>query len=167
LRTKMAATSARWAPEQHAHTDLRQWRPPLRSKEESMTSVRNTLSRNARILEIQVKLSLLNADANCANCPTGDTSRVQRSKLIGNGARVGSIVHILFVVFIQSYEAADAAIDALLRDGPLGIPRDLPQMAIRVLKITCVSAPENVPRWFHDDSPRFSCLLHHGINFGF
>src|SRR5574341_334155 len=50
---------------------------------------------------------------------------------------------------------------------PLRVPRDLPQMAVRVLKITGVAAPECIASGLDDLCARFTGLCHNRIHFFF
>jgi hypothetical protein len=36
----------------------------------------------------------------------------------------------------------------------LRVPRDLPQVTVRILKVPRVTSPERRARWFHDAGPR-------------
>src|SRR5215475_10516768 len=54
---------------------------------------------------------------------------------------------------------------ASLFDHPLGIPGHFPQMAIRILKVACVPAPQRLLGWLHDDGASVSRLIHDSIDF--
>src|SRR5215211_6100317 len=70
---------------------------------------------------------------------------------------------------LQMLEGPGAVVDgpqiALLRDGELRIPQHLPEVAVRVLEVASVAAPEGVVGPFYDACARRAGLLHHGVDF--
>lgn len=63
--------------------------------------------------------------------------------------------------------AASIVTYALFLNFPVWVPRNLPQMPIRVFKITGVATPEGVVCLLYDHRARVSGLLHHYIHFFF
>ena len=52
-----------------------------------------------------------------------------------------------------------------LRERPLRIPGNLPEMLIGILKVPGIAAPKRVAGWLDDPCPRAHCLFHHRIHF--
>lgn len=47
----------------------------------------------------------------------------------------------------------------------LRVPSDLPQMVVRVFKVTCVTTPKCIVSLLYDNRARGFCLLHDGMDF--